>query len=109
VTPLFTFSAVIVVEMFLRHDLIHDPPHFLSHAFWQFASAYIYFLPAYVTSASLFLFAASGFIIKIARTLNIGFDLFKRKFDIEKKPLQSMGFVAGTLVAMIYWALVVLF
>jgi hypothetical protein len=30
-----------------------------------------------------------------------------RKFDIEKKPLQSIGLVAGALVALLYWATVI--
>ena len=42
-----------------------------------------------------------------ARRLDIGFDWFNRKFDIEKKPLQSIGLVAGALVAVLYWAAVI--
>jgi len=37
-----------------------------------------------------------------------GLDSFNRKFDIEKKPLQSIGLVAGALVALVYWAAVIL-
>jgi hypothetical protein len=29
---------------------------------------------------------------------------FNRKFDIEKKPQQSIGLVAGALVAIVFWA-----
>ena len=59
---------------------------------------------AYVTSIWLWLYAGSGFLLKAARRFDLGFDWFNRKFDIEKKPLQSIGLVAGALVAVVYWA-----
>jgi hypothetical protein len=52
------------------------------------------------------LYAASGFLLKAARRFDVGFEWFNRKFDIEKKPLQSIGLVAGALVAVVYWAAV---
>jgi hypothetical protein len=55
----------------------------------------------------LWLYAGSGFILKAARRFDIGFHWFNRKFDIEKKPLQSIGLVAGALVALVYWAAVI--
>jgi hypothetical protein len=55
----------------------------------------------------LWLYAGSGFILKSARRFDIGFDWFNRKFDIEKKPLQSIGLVAGALVAVVYWTVVI--
>ena len=45
--------------------------------------------------------------IRAARRFDIGFDWFNRKFDIENKPLQSIGLVAGALVAVVYWAAVI--
>jgi hypothetical protein len=39
--------------------------------------------------------------------LSIGFEWFNKKCDIEKKPLQSIGLVAGALVAIVYWAAVI--
>jgi hypothetical protein len=41
------------------------------------------------------------------RRFDIGCGWFNRKFDIEKKPLQSIGLVAGALVAVVYWAAVI--
>jgi len=41
------------------------------------------------------------------RGYDLGFDWFNRHFDIEKKPLQSIGLVAGALVAVVYWTAVV--
>lgn len=38
------------------------------------------------------------------RRFDLGFTLFNRTFDIEKKPLKSIGLVAGALVAVAYWS-----
>ena len=46
-------------------------------------------------------------MLKAARRFDIGFEWFNRKFDVEKKPLQSIGLVAGALVAVGYWVAVV--
>jgi hypothetical protein len=48
-----------------------------------------------------------GGMIIAARRFDIGFQWFNRRFDIEKKPLQSIGLVAGALVAVVYWASVI--
>jgi hypothetical protein len=56
----------------------------------------------------LWLYAGSGFLLKAARRFDLGFDWFNRKFDIENKPLQSMGLMAGALVAMVYWGGVII-
>jgi|SRR5476649_212889 hypothetical protein len=64
-------------------------------------------IPPFLTSIWLWLYAGSGFILKAARRFDIGFEWFNRKFDIEKKPLQSIGLVAGALVALVYWAAVI--
>jgi hypothetical protein len=64
-------------------------------------------LPAFFTSIWLWLYAGSGFVLKAARRFDLGFDWFNRKFDIEKKPLQSIGLVAGALVALTYWGAVI--
>lgn len=64
-------------------------------------------LSGFSASIWLWLYAGSGFILKFARRFDIGFQWFNRKFDIEKKPLQSIGLVSGALVAVIYWAAVI--
>jgi hypothetical protein len=67
----------------------------------------LWFYPPFFTSLWLWLYAGSGFILKVARRFDIGFEWFNRKFDIEKKPLQSIGLVAGVLVAVVYWAVAI--
>ena len=58
---------------------------------------------AIFTSIWLWLYAGSGFLLKAARRFDVGFEWFNRKFDIEKKPLQSIGLVAGSIAALVYW------
>jgi hypothetical protein len=64
-------------------------------------------LPLFLGTVWLDLYAVSGGLLKVARRFDTGFDSFNRKFDIEKKPLQSIGLVAGALVAVVYWAAMV--
>jgi hypothetical protein len=45
----------------------------------------------------------AGMILKAACRFDRAFRWFKAHFDIEKKPLQSIGLVAGSLFAMAYW------
>lgn len=80
--------------------------HWFSRRYNGTASMWLY--PAFFTSMWLWLYAGSGFLLKAARRFDIGFDWFNRKFDIEKKPLSSIGLIAGTLVAVMWWALVVI-
>ena len=55
----------------------------------------------------LWLYSLAGFLLIASRRVQIGFDQFNAKFDIEKKPLQSIGLVAGGLAASVYWTAVV--
>ena len=55
----------------------------------------------------LFGYAGAGFILKSAQRFDVSFGWFISKADIEKKPLQSIGLVAGALVAVLYWAAVI--
>jgi hypothetical protein len=67
-----------------------------------------FYLSSLFASLWLWLYAGSGFLIKTANRLDIGFAWFNRHFDIEKKPLSAIGLVSGVLVALIYWASVIL-
>ena len=69
--------------------------------------AWFFVYPTVFTSVWLWLYAGSGFLLKAARRFDIGFEWFNRHADIEKKPLQSIGLVAGALVALLYWSAVV--
>jgi hypothetical protein len=60
---------------------------------FNFSTLTIY--PAFLTSIWLWLYAGSGFLLKAVRRFDIGLEWFNRRFDIEKKPLLSIGLVAG--------------
>lgn len=53
----------------------------------------------------LWLYGLCGFLLIVARRVDPGFQWFNSKFDIEKKPLQAIGLVAGAVVAVMYWSL----
>jgi len=66
-----------------------------------------WFFPAFFTSIWLWLYAGSGFILKGARHFDRYLGWFNRRFDIEHKPLQSIGLVSGALMACVYWSAVI--
>ena len=51
---------------------------------------------------------SSASVLGAIRRLDAGFNWFNRNFDIENKPLSAVGFVAGVLMAIIYWTVVIL-
>jgi hypothetical protein len=64
----------------------------------------LWFYPAFFTSVWLWLYAGAGFLLRASRRFDLGFEWFNRKFDIEKKPLQAIGLVAGTVLALVWWS-----
>jgi hypothetical protein len=58
----------------------------------------LWFYPAFGTSALLWLFASSGFLVKAAHKFDSGL----RWFNISKHPLQAIGCVAATVLTIIY-------
>ncbi len=102
VSPTYGWQAYFV------NTILHVPesviPSLQPHH--DFGVARLWFYPAFFTSIWLWLFAESGFILKAARSFDIGFDWFNRHFDIETKPLSSIGLVSGALLALIYWVAV---
>jgi hypothetical protein len=61
----------------------------------------------FLTSGWVWLYVVAGFLLIASRRLDLGFDWFNGHADIEHKPLQSIGLVAGSLVAVVYWSAVV--
>jgi hypothetical protein len=109
--------ALTVTHVMLAYFWVGDDPkqwswtitafrnHFVDSR--QLNTALSLVIPAFFTSIWLWLYAGSGFLLKAARRFDIGFEWFNRKFDIEKKPLSSIGLVAGALVAVVYWGAVI--
>jgi hypothetical protein len=65
---------------------------FIRPYFYEFGKPRCGFYTDFFTS--IWPYAGVGFLLKSTRRLDSGFDWFNRKFDIEKKPLQSIGLVA---------------
>jgi hypothetical protein len=82
-------------------------PHLILVTLWNRGAPIWAFVPTLFTNIWLLLYLCSGFLLKFARRFDIGFQWFNRHFDIEKKPLTCIGLVAGVLVAMVYWAVVI--
>jgi len=62
----------------------------------------IFFYTTFFTSIWLWIYALSGFSVKLAQKLNISLTWFKGKFDIDKKPLRSMALVSMLIVTIIF-------
>jgi hypothetical protein len=92
------------VEITFLLSLLANPKRILST---RLQYMIIWMSPAFFTSIWLWLYAGSGFLLKFARRFDKSLGWFNRRFDIEKKPLQAIGLVAGALVALIYWAAVI--
>jgi hypothetical protein len=94
---------------FMIGGLLQGPLSFPVYVFHQLNlhGAHYAFFPTLFTSIWLWLYVAAGILLIAARRFDIGFDWFNRKFDIEKKPLSSIGLVAGALVAVVYWTAVI--
>jgi hypothetical protein len=67
----------------------------------------LFVLPSFFGVAILIVTFSAVCLLLFCRRFDIGFEWFNRHFDVEKKPLQSIGLVAGALVAVVYWAAVI--
>lgn len=68
----------------------------------------IFFYPVFLTSVWVWMYVASGFVLKAANRFDDAFSWFSKHFDIENKPLQSLGLVAGAMSTIAYWLFVAL-
>jgi hypothetical protein len=68
----------------------------------------VYYYAAFLTSLWLWVYLAASGILRVARQIDVGFERIKRWFDIENKPLQAIGLVAGGLVTFMYWFVVII-
>jgi len=63
----------------------------------------IFLYSTFFTSVWLWLYAISGFIIKLISSTRKGLRFFQRHLDIDNKPLRSMAFVLITLITLTYF------
>ena len=64
-------------------------------------------VPAIVASIWIWLPWLTRLTVKITRRLDAVFAWLNKRFDIEKSPVKSIGLVSGVLVAVTYWAVVI--
>jgi len=62
----------------------------------------IWFYAAFFTSVWVWLYAASGLIVRLAQRMDIWSDCLRRLLDIDRKPFQSIGVVAIMLVTLLF-------
>ena len=86
-------------------QILHEGPTLDSRPGMAPLSAVLY--PAFFTTIWVTLYGVSGLALKLARRIGRGLGWFNRSFDIEKKPVQSMGLVASLLVAFMYWTVMI--
>jgi len=62
----------------------------------------IFFYSAFFTSVWLWLYALAGGLVKFGHYADIGIRGFKKTFDVENKPLRSLGFVSNVAITLVY-------
>lgn len=87
-------------------SLISDFPYFKSIVFSLFSgedfmfSVWIY--STFVTSAWIWFFVASSFVVKFFGLFRKGLGSLKKVFNVDEKPLRTLGFVSMLLVTIIF-------
>lgn len=71
---------------------------------WLHGFRWTYLVPAFFTSIWLWLYAGSGILIRLLQGTKSGVHVIGKYFDLNNKPLQSMGLIAGGLSAGCMWA-----
>lgn len=62
----------------------------------------IFIYSTYFTSLWVWLYTISGLVLKLFRLFDPGINFFRKVFDIENKPLRSIGYVSALLITLIY-------
>jgi hypothetical protein len=71
------------------------------------AQAFPLVVSGFVTTGWLWLYFGSVYLIKGARRFDRHMGWLNQRFDIEKHPLSSIGFVFGPMAALLFWAFVI--
>lgn len=76
-----------------------------SGTFWIWVETFpLDFLwPAFFTSIWLLLYVGAGFLFRSAQRLEIGIRFINRYFDVDAKPLESVGTVGAGLAVLTWW------
>jgi len=96
----------LLVKREQRDPLLNPPPFGLPSPRILSDLATIFWLPTFFTSIWLWLYAGSGFFLIFAQRFDKFFAWFNSHVDIDKKPLAAIGLVAGCIVAVLWWGVV---
>jgi hypothetical protein len=100
----FTHAPLSKLPMMIGMGM-HNMSTQITGFFWNVGTyVYIFLYPI----LTILLLGSTAVIVK-AREFDIRFSWFNRKFDVEKKPLQSIGLVAGAIVAIVYWSIALIY
>lgn len=86
--------------------ILHEAPTLNSRRGMAPLSMVLY--PAFFTSVWVTLYGISGLLLRFTKRLGPWLSWFNRRFDIENKPLRSIGLVAGAIVTVLYWIVMIL-
>ena len=103
VVNVLTISGLILARLMMGAKGWREITRGASWSWFPSLRDMFFFFPLFFGVVWLILYGVSAFVLKGARRYDTGFDWFNRKFDIEKHPLQSIGLVAGSIAAMLYW------
>lgn len=68
----------------------------------EFSVYGVFFYSTYFTSLWVWLYALSGFLLKLTRYFGVTINMLKKFLDIDNKPIRSIGFVSMLLVTVVY-------
>jgi len=113
-------AATLALNLAILASGIGLPYHLFQTSEVQLASSrylVLWFWPAFWTSLWLWLYVGAGWIVQLSVRTNFpfvalgrlsAFNWFTSHFDIERKPLQSLGLVAAALVLLAWFAAVLM-
>jgi UDP-N-acetylmuramyl pentapeptide phosphotransferase/UDP-N-acetylglucosamine-1-phosphate transferase len=64
----------------------------------------IWFYAAFFTSVWLWLYVASGAVIRLLYRVEVGIARLRDRLNVDEKPITAIGGVAILLVSVVYWA-----
>lgn len=105
-----SWSAIAIGMFYVGVRMTEQNPDMVVMLYFRYVKAWLLcFSLFFLSPFCFFLYAAPGFLHKVARRFDINFKWFNRKFDIERKPLSAIGIVCGAICAIGYWGLATVF
>ena len=87
---------------------LYDIFMFAPPSWIPFPSFGIWFYSAFFTSVWIWLYALSCVAVKLGEYLGLSIGIMKKLFDIENKPLRSLGMISNAIITVLYLFLLLL-